>query len=76
MNSRRIDDFLLTDFTEMLSNKSLWIKNSWIILQNKVELQMKVILTIKEMFPNTNIVKQKVGGAEVKQEGRKKCITL
>lgn len=60
LNSRRIDVFLFTDFTEMLSDKCLWIKNSWIILQNKVELQMKAILTTK-MFPNTNIVKQKVG---------------
>lgn len=37
---------------------------------------MKVIVTIKEMFPNTNIIKQKVRGAEEKWEGRKKCITL
>lgn len=57
----------------MLSNKCLWIKNSWIILQNKVELQTKAdtkTLTLKEMFPNTNIVKQKAGGAEGKEEGR------
>lgn len=42
-------------------------------MQNKVELQTKAdtkTLTLKEMFPNTNIVKQKAGGAEGKEEGR------
>lgn len=31
---------------------------------------MKAIVTMKEMFHNTNIVKQKVRRAEGKQEGR------
>lgn len=48
----------------MLSNNCLWIKkNSWMILQNKVELQMKATLwQSKEMFSNSDIVKQKVRG--------------